>query len=284
MTAVPPRGRLVGMAAAALALRSWCPDWLSVLGERPMQGFAARILLTLGLALTLCAPSAAQNRTSTWEPDVFIRTGPQGGKPWQVRVVTEAEACRALCIANPEYTAWSWRNEKAGPIALHCFLSNGTDFQKRASNGHGVSGVIQGAAADAQNRVTNSPQSIADYEKHCANTELSSKAIIQNCSIFIERGLLSGSYLAGAYNTRGIGYDEEGKTDLAISDYRRSIELNPDQSNAYFNMAVLYFAQGDLLLALKYFDEAIARGATDAGTHTRRGAVLLQLARYSDAI
>jgi tetratricopeptide (TPR) repeat protein len=262
MTAVPPRGRLVGMAAAALALRSWCPDWLSVLGERPMQGFAARILLTLGLALTLCAPSAAQNR----------------------RVVTEAEACRALCIANPEYTAWSWRNEKAGPIALHCFLSNGTDFQKRASNGHGVSGVIQGAAADAQNRVTNSPQSIADYEKHCANTELSSKAIIQNCSIFIERGLLSGSYLAGAYNTRGIGYDEEGKTDLAISDYRRSIELNPDQSNAYFNMAVLYFAQGDLLLALKYFDEAIARGATDAGTHTRRGAVLLQLARYSDAI
>jgi len=135
----------------------------------------------------------------------------------------------------------------------------------------------------AQDRPVNSPESLRDFKKHCTSVELSSKAIIKNCSIFIDRGWLSGEHLAEAYNSRGIGYDEDGQTDLAISDYRRSIELNPNQSNAYHNMAVLYVGRGDLPLALKFFDEAIARGAVNVGVRTRRGLVLLRLTRYGEA-
>lgn len=127
-------------------------------------------------------------------------------------------------------------------------------------------------------------QLLTDFEKHCTNMDLSNEAIVQNCSIFIDKGLLKGSYLAEAYNTRGVAYERQGRAHLAQLDYQRSMELNPDQSSAYHNYAGLLTKDGNLQLALKYFDEAIARGATDAGTHTRRGAVLLQLARYSDAI
>ena len=150
MSAMPPRRRLAGMTAAALASRSWCPDWLSVLGERPMQGFAARILLAFGLAAIVCEPSPAQNFRSKWDASLLLRAGPQGGDPLFSKQVITPEDCEDLCFERGDCTVWNWRNSTAGSEALQCRLYSGFDIRSQPSEGKGYSGVFENRVASAR--------------------------------------------------------------------------------------------------------------------------------------
>ncbi|HJX46057.1 MAG TPA: tetratricopeptide repeat protein, partial [Patescibacteria group bacterium] len=41
-------------------------------------------------------------------------------------------------------------------------------------------------------------------------------------------------------------YDEKGDHEMAIKDYDKTIELNPDYANAYYNRGIAYKAKGML--------------------------------------
>ena len=45
-----------------------------------------------------------------------------------------------------------------------------------------------------------------------------------------------------AYNNRGLLYKEQGKPDLALSDYNKAININPREAQAYANRGVLYYS------------------------------------------
>jgi len=50
---------------------------------------------------------------------------------------------------------------------------------------------------------------------------------------------------AGAYNNRGLAYCNKGQYDQAISDYNKALEINPAYADAYYNRANAYYSRGD---------------------------------------
>ena len=71
------------------------------------------------------------------------------------------------------------------------------------------------------------------------------------CTRVIESGKVSKRDLAGAYNWRAESYRILKQYDVALADYARSIELNPDSVYPYANRAEVYRMQGkyDLVVA-----------------------------------
>ena len=54
---------------------------------------------------------------------------------------------------------------------------------------------------------------------------------------------------AVAYNSRGIAHDTTGEYDLALADYTEALRLDPDYTYAYNNRGITYYAQGEYELA-----------------------------------
>jgi tetratricopeptide (TPR) repeat protein len=64
---------------------------------------------------------------------------------------------------------------------------------------------------------------------------------------------------------------EQGKPDLALSDYNKALNINPRYAEAYLNRGILYAGQGKLDLALSDFNQAININPGDAWAYVRRG-------------
>lgn len=71
------------------------------------------------------------------------------------------------------------------------------------------------------------------------------------CTRIIDSGKLNQRDLAGAYNWRGEAYRISKQYDLALADYARSIEINPNSVFPFANRAEVYRMQGkfDLVIA-----------------------------------
>ncbi|WP_044034478.1 tetratricopeptide repeat protein, partial [Microcystis aeruginosa] len=74
-----------------------------------------------------------------------------------------------------------------------------------------------------------------------------------------------------AYNNRGNLYYNQQKYDLALSDYSKAIELNPNFAEAYNNRGVLYSYQQKYELALADFNKAIEINPNSADAYYNRG-------------
>jgi tetratricopeptide (TPR) repeat protein len=74
---------------------------------------------------------------------------------------------------------------------------------------------------------------------------------IKACTRIIESGNLNKRDLAGAYNWRAEAYRLQKQYELALADYARSIEINPDSVYPFANRAEVYRMQGkyDLVIA-----------------------------------
>jgi arylsulfatase A-like enzyme/Flp pilus assembly protein TadD len=58
--------------------------------------------------------------------------------------------------------------------------------------------------------------------------------------------------LFAAYNGRGAAYKFNGQVENAISDWKKTIEINPDYIDAYFNLGISYIELGEKAKALEY--------------------------------
>jgi tetratricopeptide (TPR) repeat protein len=105
----------------------------------------------------------------------------------------------------------------------------------------------------------NSPTgTVSDHATRCffradSNPELT----LNYCTAVIRSGKLSDSNLASALNNRGKAYYSKHNYDLAIQDYSRAIQLNPDFVDALNNRGEAYRAKGDYDRALQDFDQVI---------------------------
>ena len=74
-----------------------------------------------------------------------------------------------------------------------------------------------------------------------------------------------------AYNNRGNVYKNKGNYDQAIKDYSRAIELNPQCATAYYNRGATYNAKGNYDQAIKDFNKAIELNPNNAKGYNNRG-------------
>jgi tetratricopeptide (TPR) repeat protein len=85
----------------------------------------------------------------------------------------------------------------------------------------------------------------------------------------IESGGLSDQNLAVAYANRGSAKDDSGRTDQAVKDFNRALELDPDHAEAYYNRSFAYEKKGLIPLAVADMEKAV-RLAPDDSYYTDR--------------
>ncbi len=76
---------------------------------------------------------------------------------------------------------------------------------------------------------------------------------------------------AAWYYNRGILYYNQQKYKLALDDYNKAIELNPNYALAYYNRGNLYRRQQKYKLALDDYNQAIKINPNDAEAYNNRG-------------
>lgn len=96
---------------------------------------------------------------------------------------------------------------------------------------------------------------------------------IASCTTVIESGTYTGTNLAITYMNRGNAYDDKGDHDRALSDYNRSVELNPKNARTYFNRALAYANKKDYDHAIADYGQAITLDPKYAHAYAGRGAI-----------
>ncbi|MFN6305674.1 MAG: tetratricopeptide repeat protein [Microcystis sp.] len=89
---------------------------------------------------------------------------------------------------------------------------------------------------------------------------------------------------AGAYVNRGILYSDLQKYDLALSDYSKAIDINPNYAVAYNSRGILYSDQQKYELALSDYNKAIDINPNLAVAYNNRGLVYYNQQKYELAL
>ncbi|MCZ8040634.1 MAG: tetratricopeptide repeat protein, partial [Microcystis sp. LE17-20A] len=89
---------------------------------------------------------------------------------------------------------------------------------------------------------------------------------------------------AMAYNNRGNLYQDLQKYELALDDYNKAIELNRNFAGAYNNRGILYRRQQKYKLALDDYSKAIDINPNFAGAYNNRGVLYHNQQKYELAL
>ncbi|MCA2896703.1 tetratricopeptide repeat-containing S1 family peptidase, partial [Microcystis sp. M039S1] len=89
---------------------------------------------------------------------------------------------------------------------------------------------------------------------------------------------------AKAYYNRGVLYYDQKKYELALADWNKAIELNPNFTDAYYNRGNLYYNQQKYDLALSDYNKAIDINPNDAGAYLNRGGLYSYQQKYELAL
>jgi tetratricopeptide (TPR) repeat protein len=104
---------------------------------------------------------------------------------------------------------------------------------------------------------------------------------VTDYGVAIERDMPN---LHQALNNRGIAYRRMGQYELALKDFARSLELNPDSAVAHSNRGHVYLDLGMVDEAVGAADKAIALRPDYAGAYAIRGLARARRGQREDAI
>ena len=100
----------------------------------------------------------------------------------------------------------------------------------------------------------------------------------------LTRALDKDSHLADAYHYRADAYLELGKTELALRDYTRTIELRPQEAFRYYSRGLLYLQEKKYALAQNDFSKAILLKPSKADFYLARARSYSGLEKYENAL
>jgi tetratricopeptide (TPR) repeat protein len=90
--------------------------------------------------------------------------------------------------------------------------------------------------------------------------------------------------LAGVYYNRALGFAAQGRTDLALADYTRSLQLDSTFAAAALNRGMLHFQESRYEEAVADLQKALQLGTDPATGHYDLALVYLQQGRHEDAL
>lgn len=91
------------------------------------------------------------------------------------------------------------------------------------------------------------------------------------------------SVVSLAHYSRGIAYGEKGEIDLAIEDYNKTIQLNPNFADVYNNRGYAYREKGEFELAVEDYNQAIQLKPDSVLFYNNRSIALLYLQEWEKA-
>ena len=87
-----------------------------------------------------------------------------------------------------------------------------------------------------------------------------------------------------AYYNRGVAYFDQGKYDLAIADFTKAMELGLKGKGSYYIRGLAYSRNGQYDLAIEDFSKIIELDPQDAATYNNRGVIYLLKGQYKQTI
>lgn len=89
---------------------------------------------------------------------------------------------------------------------------------------------------------------------------------------------------ATSYYNRGVAYARLNRYDLALKDYEKALEYDPEYSSVYGNLAIYYFKMQDLEQALINYNKAIEYDPLNSQPYYNRGLLYKRREEYDLAI
>ena len=108
------------------------------------------------------------------------------------------------------------------------------------------------------------------------------KNSIQLWSSVIEHG--PDDDVALAYAGRGVAYVEQGNLDLAMKDYNKAIALDSSNAQAYYNRGIVLDQLGQVQRAIEDYSAAIRLNHSFPAAFSNRGMLFAKMGRYDLAI
>jgi protein O-GlcNAc transferase len=109
------------------------------------------------------------------------------------------------------------------------------------------------------------------------------KQDLAEAEIAIQKCLELKPDFSDAHVTLGKIYEDTGKPDKAEDEYKKAYAIGQNY-NANFHLAMLYYGQGKMELALEYVQKAIQKDSRSIQAYNLQGVVLNKLVRYPEAI
>lgn len=98
----------------------------------------------------------------------------------------------------------------------------------------------------------------------------SDEEVVRACTRVIRDEMATTAGTAQAYGHRAEAYYRAGSYDLAIADYTFMARLDPTDPSAYYNLALVNHAKGDVEGALTNYDRAVDLGLSSADVFAGR--------------
>jgi tetratricopeptide (TPR) repeat protein len=109
------------------------------------------------------------------------------------------------------------------------------------------------------------------------------KLAIQLFTDCINSGRLPKNWIAPTYYLRGKAYRSSKKFDLAIADYQKAVEADPNMDVAYYEMGAAYQELNQHAKAIEAFDKAIALKQNNAGYYYARCVSESWISKFAEA-
>lgn len=109
------------------------------------------------------------------------------------------------------------------------------------------------------------------------------KTAIQLFTDIINSGRLPKNWVAPTYYMRGKAYRSSKKFDLAIADYQKAVEADPNMDIAFYEMGAAYQELNQHAKAIEAFNKAIAIKSNNAGYFYARCVSESWISQFADA-
>lgn len=109
-------------------------------------------------------------------------------------------------------------------------------------------------------------------------------ALIPACATTNTPQAVDKKKMSEGYTTRGYAYLEVGRHELALTEFQRSLQENPDNKWAHYYLGVTYDKLGKPAEAEKYYSEAIDIDSDFSEAYNALGVVYSKQQKWKDAI
>jgi lipoprotein NlpI len=157
------------------------------------------------------------------------------------------------------------------------------DFKKYSEDMRALSNIAIGVVVVPKTAVRSVKATVAAKKDAAQGVRDQLQQTLDNTTLAIKSGRLTGADLAGAYCLRSTAHSDLGVSKDALADANEAVKLTPNSSDSLRCRAHAYFGAGEFEKTIADYSKAITLGAIDAKAMQQRGIAKFYAGRLAEA-